>query len=160
MKRVLGGYNLDGVMAVNWGVVNEAEGVKAFVEAYQVTVLESGLFVSESGVLGASPDGLVQPSALLEVKCPHSQRNKTITEAVQSPSYLREEGGSYVQGESPILAPGPRTAAHHRPESLLLCCVDHEGGNRHPHLQRPCMAWKSPPPGELLHPAYAPCVGQ
>ena len=48
MKRVLGGYNLDGVMAVNWGVVNEAEGVKAFVQAYQETVFESGLFVSES----------------------------------------------------------------------------------------------------------------
>ncbi|XP_034090046.1 uncharacterized protein LOC117558146 [Gymnodraco acuticeps] len=101
MKRVLGGYNLDGVMAVNWGVVNEAEGVKAFVQAYRVTVIDAGLFVSESGVLGASPDGLVQPSALLEVKCPHSQRNMTIAEAVQLPSFcLREEGGSYVLKEN------------------------------------------------------------
>ncbi|KAK7153600.1 hypothetical protein R3I94_007097 [Phoxinus phoxinus] len=100
MKRVLGGNNLDGVMAVNWGVVNKAEGVRAFEQACQLEVLESGLFVSESGILGASPDGLVEPSALLEVKCPHSQRNMTITEAVQSSSFcLRMEGGSYVLKE-------------------------------------------------------------
>ncbi|KAF1373937.1 hypothetical protein PFLUV_G00244100 [Perca fluviatilis] len=73
MKRVLVGHNLDGVIAVNWGVMNEPEGVKAFEQAYQMEVLDSGLFVSESGVLGASLDGLVEPSALLEVKCPHSQ---------------------------------------------------------------------------------------
>ncbi|CAM4597639.1 unnamed protein product [Leuciscus chuanchicus] len=100
MKRVLGGNNLDGVMAVNWGLVNEAERVRAFEKACQLEVLESGLFVSESGILGASPDGLVEPSALLEDKCPHSQRNMTITEAVQSSSFcLRMEGGSYVLKE-------------------------------------------------------------
>lgn len=41
MKRLLGGYQLDGVLAVNWGIVNEAEGVKAFRLAYQKEVLES-----------------------------------------------------------------------------------------------------------------------
>ncbi|KAL7393500.1 hypothetical protein ABVT39_011751 [Epinephelus coioides] len=101
MKRVLGGYDLGGVLAVNWGIVNEAKGVKAFKQACQLEVLECGLFVSESGILGASPDGLVEPSGLREVKCPHSQRNMTIAEAVQSPSFcLREEGGSYVLTEN------------------------------------------------------------
>lgn len=33
MKRLLGGQNLEGVLAVNWGVMNEKEGVKAFQQA-------------------------------------------------------------------------------------------------------------------------------
>lgn len=101
MKRVLGGYDLGGVLAVSWGIVNEVEGVKAFKQGCQLEVLECGLFVSESGILGASPNGLVERSGLLEVKCPHSQRNMTIAEAVQSPSFcLCLEGGSYVLKEN------------------------------------------------------------
>lgn len=96
MKRVLEGYQLDGVLAVNWGIVNEPEGVKAFKLAYQKDVQQCGLYVTPSGVLGASPDGLVEPDALLEVKCPYSHRNGTISEATSSPSFcLREAGGSY-----------------------------------------------------------------
>lgn len=98
MKRLLGGQYLDGVLAINWGVMNEPEEVKAFKMAHQVEVLDSGLFVSRSGILGASPDGLVGPSALLEVKCPYSQRNNTITEAVtEVPSFcLCVEGQGYA----------------------------------------------------------------
>ena len=98
IQRLLGGSRLDGVKTVNWGVVNEAEGVKAFEQAYQREVHQCGLFVSPSGILGASPDGLVEPSALLEVKCPYTQRNNTIAEAVQCSSFcLCEDGsGSYT----------------------------------------------------------------
>ena len=67
--------------------MNEKEGVKAFQQACQVELLDCGLFLSKSGILGASPDGLVGISALLEVKCPYSQRNSTIAEAVESPSF-------------------------------------------------------------------------
>ena len=48
MKRLLGGQNLDGVLSVNWGVMNEQEGVKAFQQACQVKVLDCGLSVSKS----------------------------------------------------------------------------------------------------------------
>lgn len=40
-----------------------------------------------AGTLGASPDGLVGASGLLEVKCPYSQRNATIAEAVSEPKF-------------------------------------------------------------------------
>uniref|UniRef100_A0A668AA77 YqaJ viral recombinase domain-containing protein n=1 Tax=Myripristis murdjan TaxID=586833 RepID=A0A668AA77_9TELE len=96
MKRLLGGQNLDGVLAVNWGVMNEQEGVKTFQQACQVEVLDCGLSVSKSGILGASPDGFIRSSALLEVKCPYSQRNSTIAEAVKTPSfYLCVEGQGF-----------------------------------------------------------------
>ena len=97
LKRILGGQNLDAVLSVNWGVMNEAEGVKAFKKAYGVEVLDCELFLSKSGILGASPDGLVEPSALIEIKCPYSQRNSTIAEAVKAPAFCRcVEGQGYA----------------------------------------------------------------
>lgn len=54
MKRLLGGQNLEGVLAVNWGVMNEKEGVNAFQQACQVEVLDCGLFLSKSGILETS----------------------------------------------------------------------------------------------------------
>lgn len=97
LRRLLEGQNLDGVLSVNWGVTNEQEGVKAFKQAYQVEVLDCGLCVSQSGILGASPDGFVGTSALLEVKCPYSHRNSTIAEAVKVSSFcLCVEGEGYA----------------------------------------------------------------
>ena len=60
---------------------NECEGVRAFTTVTQMQVHESGLWLSQSGLLGASPDGLVGSSAVLEVKCPHGAREMTISEA-------------------------------------------------------------------------------
>lgn len=40
-------------------------------------VVESGLWLHDSGVLGASPDGLVGEDAIIEVKCPYSIRKAT-----------------------------------------------------------------------------------
>ena len=38
-------------------------------------------------MLGASPDGLVGRNALLEVKCPFTQRDSSIEEAVSSDNF-------------------------------------------------------------------------
>ena len=71
IARVLGQQQaLDGVLSVQWGTMNECEGVRAFTTATQMQVHESDLGLSQSGMLGASPDGLVGSSAVLEVKCP------------------------------------------------------------------------------------------
>ena len=37
MKKLFGEYDLSGVQSINWGVVNEAEGIKAFVKATGLT---------------------------------------------------------------------------------------------------------------------------
>ncbi|KAJ8349317.1 hypothetical protein SKAU_G00244470 [Synaphobranchus kaupii] len=64
---------------------------------------ESGLWLSPSGILGASPDGLVGDNALVEVKCPYRERDMTISAAAQSPGFcLKEEGGSYILPEDHI----------------------------------------------------------
>ena len=59
IKHVLGEYDLAGVQATSWGITNEAEAVKAFETATEMNVKETGLWLHPSGILGASPDGLV-----------------------------------------------------------------------------------------------------
>lgn len=96
LKRLRGEYKLDGVKAVQHGVSNEREGVKAFEKKTGEKVEQSGLFLSRSGILGASPDGLVGTCSLLEVKCPYRERNLTLEEAVLNKDFcLQREGGIY-----------------------------------------------------------------
>ncbi|XP_034060442.1 uncharacterized protein LOC117538673 [Gymnodraco acuticeps] len=97
IARVLGQQQaLDGVLSVQWGTMNECEGVRAFTTATQMQVHESGLWLSQSGVLGASPDGLVGSSAVLEVKCPYGAREMTISEALQIKGFcVSKEGETF-----------------------------------------------------------------
>lgn len=85
--RLLGEYDLSRVKAVQWGTNNEKEAVKYFVLQTGLPVEETGLWLDESGVLGASPDGLVGQNHVLEVKCPYTQRNQTIMEGVENDSF-------------------------------------------------------------------------
>lgn len=42
------------------------------------------MFLSDSGMLGGSPDGAVSDNCIVEVKCPWSARTKTIRQAAES----------------------------------------------------------------------------
>ena len=63
--------DLSGVKAIQYGIQNEENGINAFEEESGMEVIQSGLWLSESGVLGATPDGLVGETDLVEVKCPY-----------------------------------------------------------------------------------------
>ncbi|XP_039282190.1 uncharacterized protein LOC120350929 [Nilaparvata lugens] len=57
--------------------------INAFQEMGEIQVQPCGLFVDkEHDFLAASPDGLVGGDNLIEVKCPKSAENLTISEAV------------------------------------------------------------------------------
>ena len=84
VKRLLGEYDLFKVKAVQWGVNNEKEAIKVF-------ILKTGLEVKETGILGASPDGIIGEESVLEVKCPYTERNLTIAEAVGSATFCLEK---------------------------------------------------------------------
>lgn len=62
------------VIFINWGINNEAEAIKDFIEVTSLTVGESGLWLDSSCILGASPDGLKVSHSVLEVKCPYTHR--------------------------------------------------------------------------------------
>ena len=84
LKRLLGEYDLSRVKAVQWGVNNEEEALKAFTKLTGKTVQETGIWLDSSGILGASPDGIVDDQTVLEAKCPYTERNLTIEEAVDT----------------------------------------------------------------------------
>ena len=73
-----------GVKAIQWGVEMEPTALRSFQEHKQLTVKPTGLWLHHSGILGASPDGMVpEVNAIVEVKCPYSARDKTISEACE-----------------------------------------------------------------------------
>ena len=105
LKRLLGEYDLSRVKAVQWGVNNEAEAVKAFINLTGKTVQETGLWLDGSGILGASPDGIVDEDSVLEAKCPYTERNMTIEDAVNtSPNFCLKkiENGQYALKEEHV----------------------------------------------------------
>lgn len=102
-KRLLSAYNLEKRAPIQWGVTHEKNGIEDYCKTAGVTVVQTGIWLHESGVLGASPDGFVQGDCIssgnvhlqqpdqpvlspdiIEVKCPFTARNMTITEACLS----------------------------------------------------------------------------
>ena len=61
--------------AVQWGVNNEEEAIKAFTLKTGKTVKETGIWFHSSGILGASPNGIVDHETAFEAKCPYTESN-------------------------------------------------------------------------------------
>ena len=59
---------------------------------------DTGIWFHPSGILGASPGGIVDHETVLEVKCPYTERNLTIEEAAKSETFCLEktESGQYA----------------------------------------------------------------
>ena len=91
IKRLLGEYDISRVKAVAWGVTNEEEAIKAFEEKTKLQVIETGVWLDESGVLGASPDGLVGEDHVVEVKCPYTHRNQTLDESLKHKTFCLKQ---------------------------------------------------------------------
>lgn len=127
LKRLLGEYDISRVKAVQWGVNNEAEAIKAFTNLTAKTVQETGLWLDGSGILGASPDGIVDEDSVLEVKCPYTERNMTMEEAVNtSPNFClkKTESGQYALKEEHVYWHQVQGDTFCSKEVLLFCCVD------------------------------------
>ena len=78
---------------------NEEEAIRAFTHKTGKTVKETGIWFNSSGILGASPDGIVDDDTVLEAKCPYIERNITIEEALKSRTFCLkkiESGWGYV----------------------------------------------------------------
>jgi len=70
--------NITGVHAVQWGITNEICGIKVLEQDQNVNVKPTGLWLKTSGLLGATPDGLVNSSHIVEVKCPWKYWNAVL----------------------------------------------------------------------------------
>ncbi|PFX18644.1 Alkaline nuclease [Stylophora pistillata] len=94
LKRLLGEYDLLRVKAIQWGVDNEGEAIRAFTLRTGKTIKETGIWFDSSGILGSFPDGIVDDETILEVKCPYTERNVTIEEVVKSKKFSLEKSES------------------------------------------------------------------
>ncbi|XP_050516457.1 uncharacterized protein LOC126891323 [Diabrotica virgifera virgifera] len=84
-KTLLGEYNLDGIKAIQWGRTHEKDAVDCLKQDYQLNIRPTGIWLSRSGLLGASPDGLIdEEEATLEIKCPYSFRNDQLSEKLRN----------------------------------------------------------------------------
>jgi len=77
MKKLLGQYDIGGLKAIQWGCTHESVAITAYEKHTNTSVTPTGIWLSTSGCLGASPDGLVGDNEIIEVKCPfRSYQNK------------------------------------------------------------------------------------
>ena len=69
------------LQACDWGILHEQTAKQLYSQLTNLAIGENGVFLSGSGLLGGSPDGIVSDEIIVEVKCPFSARNKTIQQA-------------------------------------------------------------------------------
>jgi len=80
-KSLLGKYFVEGVKSIEWGKTHESIAIEEFEKANNCIVTKTGIWLHESGFLGASPDGLLydeNSSYCIEVKCPYKFRNEDL----------------------------------------------------------------------------------
>ncbi|XP_062613222.1 uncharacterized protein LOC134274994 isoform X1 [Saccostrea cucullata] len=97
-KKLLSSYNLEKRASIQWGLTHERTAIEEYSKIGEVTVLETGIWLHESGTLGASPDGFIQGESkckphlqvkgqvtrtpdIIEVKCPFSAKSMTVSDA-------------------------------------------------------------------------------
>ncbi|XP_052249772.1 uncharacterized protein LOC127857417 [Dreissena polymorpha] len=100
-KRLLGAYNLEKRAPIQWGITHERNAKDDYCKEGSATVLPTGMYkknnIHQSGILGASPDGLVQgvysgpvhlqqngqqllSLDITDIKCPFSATDMTVAE--------------------------------------------------------------------------------
>lgn len=77
-KRLIETYKLDGIKSIQWGKENEKHGILEFEQIIGKKVTPTGLWLHQSGIIGASPDGLIDTDSIIEVKCPYKYLNELI----------------------------------------------------------------------------------
>ena len=107
MKKVTADFKgMAGIKSLQWGLDHEQDGFQAasvtakalFSDTDDVSVTETGLWLTESGILGASPDGLIGANGILEIKCPCSLRKCTsIKNDMKADFYMELIDGQHLQ---------------------------------------------------------------
>lgn len=81
-------YSKATTSAMLYGELNESNAISCFEETMKTKVFPCGLYIDkEHDFLAASPDGVIGDDFIIEVKCPKSAENLTITEAMQKKGF-------------------------------------------------------------------------
>ena len=82
ISALLGDKDLSRVRAAQWGITHEETAINEYMAARDITVQPAGIWLHKSGLIGASPDGIVDEQRIIEVKCPYSARDKSLLDLV------------------------------------------------------------------------------
>jgi len=98
MKKLLGQYDIGGLKAIQWGCTHESVAIKAYERHANTSVIPTGIWLSTSGCLGASPDGLVGDNKMIEVKCPFSLRDGSVIDSLNNHKFfvMQDDDGQCV----------------------------------------------------------------
>lgn len=77
-KSLSNDTNLNGIHSIQWGISNESSAIDVLKQEENVEVTPTGLWLSNSGLLGALPDGLVGSNYIVEVKFHGSTETKIL----------------------------------------------------------------------------------
>jgi len=101
LNGILGNKDLSGMRAIQWGKNNENTARKLYEEVNEVSVDQKVLILHESGVLVASPDGMVSNDKVIELKCPYSLRDQSVSTALSGKFFVnRSAPGEYELNQS------------------------------------------------------------
>jgi len=90
INSIITNRDLSKVKAIEWGVNKEDEAIKTFSKITGLQVEKTGIWLSKSGLLGASPDGFIGNDFILEVKCPYSKRDQILRNGLSKDFFLIE----------------------------------------------------------------------
>lgn len=85
--------------AMKWGTMYEPDARAAYEERFGVLVQETGFCMHDSINTGVSPDGIVSPTKLLEIKCPQPKTHLEYMRRVDMPPAYKWQ----VQGQMWIM---------------------------------------------------------
>jgi hypothetical protein len=84
VKNLIYSTNIKRSAPLQHGIVNETTARELFESIYSLHVEECGMFIHpQHKFLAASPDGLIDQDAILEIKCPYAARNMEVEDAVK-----------------------------------------------------------------------------
>ena len=70
--------------ACKWGIEHEEDAIKKYAQQQNVTVTKCGFFINPKWPwLGCSPDGIISSSKAIEVKCPFTKKDISVTDACE-----------------------------------------------------------------------------
>lgn len=104
-RLMLDHRDLSGVKAIQWGTTHEKDGLDILRKVIGKEISSCGIFLSESGVLGASPDGYIDENYVVEVKCPYKYRKMLLSTALANDKsyilYWDESGQMFLNKKHP-----------------------------------------------------------
>ncbi|KAL1453433.1 hypothetical protein WDU94_007573 [Cyamophila willieti] len=91
-SKLVGTMTLEDMKNIQYRTNHIEEAIQTFETKLNVKVTQTGIWLDETGMLAASPDGLLGEEAILEVKCPLKHSSSNAQQILSDKSYCFKDG--------------------------------------------------------------------